>query len=87
MDSLLNNMTEDIYQRLVEVVESGKWFDGQALSQEQKEMCLQAVLAWQAKHNTDPEHFTVAQGGELHMKSKAELKQQYKEQIEIKQQD
>jgi uncharacterized protein YeaC (DUF1315 family) len=86
-EHLIKNLSPEIYQRLKVAVETGKWFDGKPLSEEQKEYALQAVFAWQAHFNEHPEHFTVAKGGEMHMKSKSELKQQYKDTISIKQQD
>ncbi|MCE0556133.1 MULTISPECIES: DUF1315 family protein [unclassified Motilimonas] len=86
-DNLIKNMSPEVYERLKTAVETGKWFDGNPLTKEQKEYALQGVFAWQAQFNEAPEHFTVAKGGEMHMKSKSELKQQYKEKISIKQQD
>ncbi|MDN8693999.1 DUF1315 family protein, partial [Staphylococcus aureus] len=51
---LIAAMTPEIYQRLVLAVELGKWPDGVALTPEQKENSLQAVMLWQSLHNTDP---------------------------------
>lgn len=87
LEQLVANLSPEIYERLRAAVETGKWFDGNPLTEEQKAYALQAVFAWQAHHNEQPEHFTVAKGGEVHMKSKSELKQQYKQKIEITQQD
>ncbi|MGS2723386.1 YeaC family protein [Porticoccus sp. GXU_MW_L64] len=47
---LLNNITPDIYQNLKRSVELGKWPDGNTLTAEQRELCMQAVIAWEHKH-------------------------------------
>lgn len=44
------NITPQIYQSLKLAVEIGKWPDGRKLSQEQKELSLQALIAWEL-HN------------------------------------
>ena len=74
---MIAGMTPEIYQRLVTAVETGKWADGVALTPEQKENSLQLVLLWQAKHNDNPQHMSVAKGGEMVMKSKRELKEEF----------
>ena len=74
---MIAGMTPEIYQRLVTAVETGKWADGVALTAEQKENSLQLVLLWQAKHNDNPQHMSVAKGGEMVMKSKRELKEEF----------
>ncbi|MBD1227008.1 YeaC family protein [Xenorhabdus griffiniae] len=74
LDDLLSAMTPEIYQRLVQAVELGKWQDGVPLTPEQKEYSLQAVMLWQAKYNHDPEHMTVGTDGQIAIKSKQELK-------------
>ncbi|RLM26856.1 transcriptional regulator [Brenneria alni] len=77
LDDLIDKMTPEIYQRLAMAVELGKWPDGVALSAEQKENCLQMVMLWQARHNKQAEHMTIGPDGEIVMKSKQELKQQF----------
>ncbi|CAI0809404.1 MULTISPECIES: YeaC family protein [Serratia] len=74
---LIAAMTPEIYQRLVLAVELGKWPDGVALTPEQKENSLQAVMLWQSLHNTDPQHMSIGTDGQIVMKSKQELKQQF----------
>ncbi|MGO1247491.1 MAG: YeaC family protein [Oceanisphaera sp.] len=76
-------MPEDVYLRLKTAVELGKWPDGASLTAEQKENSMQAVLLWQALHNEDPEHMTIGKGGELTIKSKAELRRQFSSEQEI----
>ena len=74
---LLAAMTPEIYQRLVQAVELGKWPDGVALTPEQKENSLQAVMLWQSMNNVDPQHMSIGTDGQIVMKSKQELKQQF----------
>ncbi|MDP5291506.1 DUF1315 family protein [Oceanimonas sp. CHS3-5] len=76
-------MPKEVYERLKTAVELGKWPDGSALTQEQKENSMQAVLAWQAMHNDNPEHMSIGKGGELVMKTKAELRRQFRDEEEI----
>ena len=52
---LINAMTPDLYRRLRRAVEVGKWPDGQALTPEQRESALQAVIAWGEKHLPEEE--------------------------------
>ncbi|WP_431222272.1 YeaC family protein [Serratia sp. L9] len=74
---LIAAMTPEIYQRLVQAVELGKWPDGIALTPEQKEHSLQAVMLWQSMNNVDPQHMSIGTDGQIVMKSKQELKQQF----------
>ena len=74
---LIAAMTPEIYQRLVQAVELGTWPDGVALTPEQKENSLQAVMLWQSMNNVDPQHMSIGTDGQIVMKSKQELKQQF----------
>ena len=78
-EQLLNAITPEVYERLVYAVETGRWPEGTPLSQEQRDSCMQAVMLYQSKHNAEAQHMTVAQGGEISFKSKAELKKQFKQ--------
>lgn len=77
MDELISIMTPEVYQRLATAVELGKWPDGVALTPEQKENSLQLVMMWQARHNTDAQHMTIDTRGEMVMKSKQQLKEDF----------
>lgn len=77
LDEMIDGMTAEVYQRLVTAVETGKWADGVALTPEQKEHSLQLVLLWQARNNDNPQHMRVAKGGEIVMKSKKQLKEEF----------
>ncbi|HGJ5872520.1 MAG TPA: YeaC family protein [Arsenophonus apicola] len=74
LNELVDLMTVDIYQRLLTAVELGKWPDCVALTPEQKENSLQAVMLWQAKHNHNAQHMTVGTDGNITLKTKNELK-------------
>ncbi len=67
----------EVYQRLSTAVELGKWPDGVALTEEQKENCLQLVMLWQARHNTEAQHMTIDTNGQMVMKSKQQLKEDF----------
>lgn len=77
LEDMIASLTPEVYQRLVTAVETGKWADGVALTPEQKENSLQLVLLWQARHNENPQHMSVAKGGEIVTKSKKQLKQEF----------
>ena len=48
--AMIENITPDIYQSLKLAVEIGKWPDGRKLTQEQKELSLQAMIAWELQN-------------------------------------
>lgn len=52
---LISNITPDVYESLKLAVEIGKWPDGRKLTQEQKELSLQAVIAWELKNLPEEE--------------------------------
>lgn len=79
----IRQMSEEVYERLKTAVELGKWPDGKPLTDEQKATSLQAVMAWQAMHLDNPEHMNIGCDGEIVMKSKSELKRQYRDEEEI----
>jgi len=47
---MIENITPEIYESLKTAVEIGKWSDGRKLTAEQKELSLQAVIAWEMKN-------------------------------------
>ena len=51
----IENITPEIYQNLKLAIEIGKWPDGRKLTQEQKELCLQAVIAWELQNLPEEE--------------------------------
>lgn len=79
-DELINSMSRDTYDRLVTAVETGRWPDGNRLSDEQRENSLQLIMAFQARFIPSDQHMSIGADGEMLMKSKRELKQQFSEQ-------
>ena len=71
LDDIINSMTPEVYQRLSTAVELGKWPDGVTLTEEQKENCRQA------RHNTEAQHMTIDTNGQMVMKSKQQLKEDF----------
>ncbi|MCW8193333.1 YeaC family protein [Proteobacteria bacterium 005FR1] len=56
-EQLIASIDADTYQRLKTAVELGKWPNGQSLTREQKELSLQAVIAFETR-NLPPEQRT-----------------------------
>ncbi len=52
---LLASMTPEIHQSLKTAVELGKWPNGERLSAEQVELCLQAVIAYDERNVPETE--------------------------------
>ncbi|MBE9538921.1 MAG: DUF1315 family protein [Proteobacteria bacterium] len=52
---LIETMSGDTYQNLKRALELGKWPDGKALSREQRENTMQAVIAWGRLHLAEEE--------------------------------
>ncbi|MDY7025685.1 MAG: DUF1315 family protein [Pseudomonadota bacterium] len=49
IDDLIQNLNPEIYERLKEAVELGKWANGERLTPEQRETCLQAVILYEQR--------------------------------------
>ena len=77
LEAMLEALTPEIYERLVVAVETGKWPDGVALTQQQRDNSLQLVMMWQARHNDAPQHITIGKDGEMVTKSKRQLKEEF----------
>ncbi|MBK8131917.1 MAG: DUF1315 family protein [Gammaproteobacteria bacterium] len=50
LDHLLAHITPEVYATLKQAVETGRWPDGNRLDDEQRGLCLQAVIAWGERH-------------------------------------
>ncbi|MDO5768832.1 MAG: DUF1315 family protein, partial [Psychrobacter sp.] len=48
--TILASLTPEIVDRFRTAIEIGKWPDGRALSDEQRQTCLQAVMVWEHEH-------------------------------------
>lgn len=52
---MIEKITPEIYQNLKQSVELGKWPNGKPLTAEQRENCLQAIIAWELKNLPEDE--------------------------------
>jgi len=66
----IENITPEIHQSLKLAVEIGKWPDGRKLTQEQKELTLQALIAWEIQNL--PEEQRIGYMGPQGCESKSE---------------
>ncbi len=49
IEETLKLMTPELYERFKRAIELRKWPDGRALSQQQLEICMQSVIAYELK--------------------------------------
>ncbi|MBJ2136154.1 DUF1315 family protein [Paraglaciecola chathamensis] len=75
-EMLLKSMTPEVYQKLLQAVETGKWLDGNRLTEAQRETTMQAVMLYQAKVLKSEQHMTVGSSGEIVQKSRQQFKQE-----------
>lgn len=68
---MIQNITPDIYLSLRQSLEIGKWPDGRKLSDEQKELTMQAIIAWEIQNLPEEERTGYMGGQECGSKSKA----------------
>jgi uncharacterized protein len=63
----VDNLDEATVNQLRTAVELGKWENGEAMTEKQRESAMQAVMLWQAKYEITgaDEPFTLNQKGEL----------------------
>ena len=81
--ALVQAMTPDTYDKLAEAVATGRWADGNVMTETQREHSLQLVMAYQAQVLKSEEIFTIGADGQMVQKSKAELKKQFETQPSI----
>ena len=53
--AMIDGMSMEVWHNMRRAVETGRWPDGRRLTPEQRELSLQAVLAWEIRNNV-PEH-------------------------------
>ena len=53
LQQLLKSITPEIYQQLQKAVEIGKWPDGRSITEDQRSLCMQAIIAYDQRK---PEH-------------------------------
>ncbi len=73
----VDNLDEATVNQLRTAVELGKWENGEALTDKQRESAMQAVMLWQAKFEISgvDEPFTVNPNGELKLGKGKVIKQ------------
>ena len=77
--ALLTSMSEPVYQKLLQAVETGKWLDGSPLTEQQRETSMQAVMYYQAKVLKSDQHMTIGADGEIVHRSRESLQQELKQ--------
>jgi len=83
IEQLVEQISPQLYERLKAAVETGKWPNGERLSDELRATALQLVMVYQACHGDGSEHMSIGPDGEIVMKSKRELKSQFRGEDEI----
>ena len=74
---LVENLSVDMYQRLLHAVETGKWPEGTPVNEEQIASAMQIVMAYQAKNLNSDQMLTIGSDGQIINKTKRELKEQF----------
>lgn len=74
---VVNNLSEDMYQRFKSAAETGKWPEGTPVDQAQRDTAMQIVMAYQSKRLKSDEMLTVGADGEIVNKTKRELKEEF----------
>lgn len=49
-EDIARQLTPEIYQNMRRAVELGRWPDGRKVSDEQRQTCMQAIIAWERAH-------------------------------------
>lgn len=70
----VEHITPEIYENLKLAVELGKWSDGRKLTPEQRELCMQAMIAWEVK-NLPEEQRTGYMGNQTCAASKSKTRE------------
>lgn len=56
LQELLHSITPEIYENLKRAIELGRWLDGEKISAEQRNLCMQAVIAYEHRHLPPEKH-------------------------------
>jgi len=54
-EELLASISPEIHSKLKQAIELGRWENGERLSKEQVELCMQAVIAYDEKYLSEEE--------------------------------
>ncbi|AOA57864.1 YeaC family protein [Acinetobacter larvae] len=66
IEQMLSVLDHDIVARLKTAVEIGKWPNGVALTAEQRQICMQAVIAWEHQNLAETERSGYIDKGTKH---------------------
>ena len=55
IEQVLSSLNPEIVEKFKTAIEIGKWANGEPLTQQQREICMQAVLIWEHKHLPETE--------------------------------
>jgi len=67
-EELLSSITPEVHSKLKQAIELGRWENGDRLSKEQVELCMQAVIAYDEIHLNDEEKIGYIDRTKLHAK-------------------
>lgn len=67
-EELLSSITPEVHSKLMQAIELGRWENGDRLSKEQVELCMQAVIAYDEIHLNDEEKIGYIDRTKLHAK-------------------
>lgn len=73
----VDNMSEDMYNRLKCAAETGKWPEGTPVDKAQQQTALQLIMAYQARHLDNDQMLTIGANGHIVEKSKRDLKSEF----------
>lgn len=71
--NLIDQLTPEVVADFSKAVEIGKWKDGKAITNEQKESLVQAILLYNARYSNADGPFTVDSDGALRSGKKARV--------------
>ena len=74
---VVENLSEEMYQRFKYAVETGKWPEGTKVDDEQRETAMKIVMAYQSRVLKPDEIFMVGDDGNIVDKSKSQLKSEF----------
>lgn len=74
---VVDNLTDEMYQRFKCAVETGRWPEGTQVDEQQRSSAMQIVMAYQSRILKSDQMMTVGKDGQIVSKSKKELKDQF----------
>ncbi|NRA61922.1 MAG: DUF1315 family protein [Psychrobium sp.] len=77
IEQLINAMSPAVYEILKQAVEIGKWPNGVALTDQQRDKACQGMMLYQGTHLSQTDHMTVGKGGVINNLSKSVLRNQF----------